>query len=145
MPRPPVIAQLRLGRRADDRSPREGLEPGRKSMTRKPVGIAWILIWLLAACAPIVSSPTATSTPELPPAVVAAEKALSQSQDIPLDRITVVSYESRDWPDGCLGLGKPNEGCIQVITPGYRVVLEAEGRQYVYRTDETGRTVRREE
>jgi hypothetical protein len=114
-------------------------------MNMKQVGSALVLIWILAACAPLVGGPTATPTPELPPAVVAAEETLSQSQGIQLGEIQLVSYERRDWPDGCLGLGRANEGCIQVITPGYLVVLQAEGQRYVYRTDETGTMIRRED
>jgi hypothetical protein len=131
--------------RDDQRGDRRCERGGKKPMTKKRVGVALVLISMLAACAPVIPALTSTPTPELPPAVVAAEEALSQSQDIPLAQIEVVSYESRDWPDGCLGLGKPGEGCIDVITPGYLVVLQAEGQRYVYRTDDTGNMVRREE
>ena len=41
-------------------------------------------------------------------------------------------------PNSCLGVSSPDAMCAQVITPGYRVVLEANGRQYEYHTNETG-------
>jgi hypothetical protein len=56
--------------------------------------------------------------------------------------ITVVSVEAVDWPDGCLGIQTPGVMCIMVITPGYRVILEAEGKQYEYHTNASGDVVR---
>jgi hypothetical protein len=47
----------------------------------------------------------------------------------------VVSAEEVEWPDGCLGVAKPNQMCTQVIVPGYRVMLEVNGTQYEVRTD----------
>jgi hypothetical protein len=65
----------------------------------------------------------------------AATQDLSQRTGVPVEEITVVSVESTNWPDACLGLARMDEVCAQVITPGNRVVLEAGGKQYVYRTD----------
>jgi hypothetical protein len=47
----------------------------------------------------------------------------------------------QEWPDACLGLEIEEQLCAQVITPGYRVSLEYQGRDYVYRTDREGNTV----
>jgi demethoxyubiquinone hydroxylase (CLK1/Coq7/Cat5 family) len=87
------------------------------------------------------------STPEaiLPVAVMAAEQDLSASLGVPVEEIQVVSYEQREWPDACLGLASEGEVCAQVITPGWQVVLRAQGEQYVFRTDEDGQVVRQEE
>ena len=114
-------------------------------MNVKLAGVGLVLIFVSAACAPLADSPTAAPTPELPEGVVAARVTLSESLDIPLGQVEVVSYEQREWTDGCLGLGGPDEACIQVITSGYRVILQAEDDIHVYRTDETGNAVRREE
>jgi hypothetical protein len=48
-------------------------------------------------------------------------------------QVTVVSGEVRDWPDGSLGCPRKGVMYIQVITPGYRIVVEAGGRTYDYR------------
>ena len=96
---------------------------------------------VVAACAPAATTPA----PELPEAVTAAMQALSEAGDLSLGEIEVVSYEPQEWSDSCLGLGRANESCLQAITPGYQVVLRAGGEEIVFRTDETGAVVRREE
>ncbi len=76
---------------------------------------------------------------ELP--VNAAIADLSEKTGTPEDQISIVSIEAKDWPDSSLGC--PEEGFMyaQVITPGYLVVLEADGQQYNYHTDEIGKNV----
>jgi len=96
----------------------------------------------LAACG---SVSTNTPHPDPPYAVVAAERELSEQLDISVDEIDLVSFSREEWPDACLGLAEPDEICAQVIMPGWRVVLTAEGQRYVYRTDVSGEVVRREE
>jgi hypothetical protein len=54
------------------------------------------------------------------------------------DALALVSIEPVDWPDACLGIQEPGVGCATVITPGYRVVVEAGGTQYILRTDLSG-------
>jgi hypothetical protein len=55
--------------------------------------------------------------------------------DIKEDAITVVSVEFVEWPDSCLGITKRDIACAEVITPGYRIILEANGQAYEYHTD----------
>ncbi len=52
--------------------------------------------------------------------------------------VTVVSSEAVEWPDACLGVTLEGEMCAQVITPGYKVVLSANGNTYTYHTDQSG-------
>lgn len=59
--------------------------------------------------------------------------------------VDVVRVESRQWPDGCLGLSEPGQACTQTVVGGYEVVLSAEGQQYTYRTDSEGNLVILEE
>lgn len=63
-----------------------------------------------------------------------ARQDLAQQLGMAADAITVVSVEAVDWPDASLGC--PSEGMMyaQVITPGYRVVLETDGKTYEYHT-----------
>lgn len=51
------------------------------------------------------------------------------------DQIQVLSIESVEWVDAGLGCPLPGMGYAQVVTPGYRVTLEAEGDAYLYHTD----------
>ena len=50
--------------------------------------------------------------------------------------IAVVQTQAVDWPDSALGCPQPGMGYMQVITPGYRVVLQASGRQFHYHTNQ---------
>ncbi len=51
---------------------------------------------------------------------------------IAADAIQVRSVEAVEWPDASLGCPQPGMMYAQVITPGYRIVLEAAGRAYEY-------------
>ncbi len=55
--------------------------------------------------------------------------------------INVVKVEATDWPDASLGCPKEGVAYIQVITPGYRITLEAGGKQYDYHTDAVKRVL----
>lgn len=79
-----------------------------------------------------------------PPAVTAAIGELARRLQVDPAQIEVVAFEEREWPDGCLGLAGPDEMCIMMITPGWRVVLRAGGREYAARTDTAGQVVRLE-
>jgi hypothetical protein len=51
---------------------------------------------------------------------------------------TVLVAEFVSWPDSSLGCPRPGELYLPVVTPGYRVVLEAAGTRYDYRLSATG-------
>ena len=87
---------------------------------------------------------SATPAPEdLPDAVQAAMRRLSDLLDITTDQIEVVSVTHVQWRDECLGISSPGSVCPQVITPGWVIVLQAEDQEYTFHTDETGGRVRR--
>jgi hypothetical protein len=71
---------------------------------------------------------------EVPLAAAVAD--LANQTGTPPEEIKVVSIEAVDWPDTSLGC--PEEGMMyaQVITLGYKIVLEAQGQQYEYHTNE---------
>jgi hypothetical protein len=121
-------------------------------MKKKWISII-LLIWMFTACVPqtptaqpstIMERPTLTHIPppDLTPTQNAAIEALSQSLGLPADQITLASTEAVDWPDGCLGLAEEGLVCAQVITPGFRLILEANGRQVEYRTNTDGTQLR---
>ncbi|MCX7707861.1 MAG: hypothetical protein N2204_07620 [Anaerolineae bacterium] len=56
---------------------------------------------------------------------------------IPESAITVRAVEAVEWPDASLGCPRPGMMYAQVITPGYRIVLEAGGRTYDYHTSQS--------
>ena len=63
-----------------------------------------------------------------------ATAQLSEEEGIAVEDIEVASTEQVDWPDASLGCPEPGAMYAQVITPGYRIVLEADGDTYEYHT-----------
>jgi hypothetical protein len=51
----------------------------------------------------------------------------------------VLRVERVEWPDACLGARRPDEACAEVITPGYRVIVERDGEKVEYHTDLGGK------
>ena len=92
------------------------------------------------ATRPATEAPPADSTA----LVEAARQALAQELGVKLEDVRVVSIGQVEWPDACLGVPDPLELCAQAITPGYLVVLDANGQQIIYHTDEIGQNMRRE-
>jgi len=74
-------------------------------------------------------------------AIEAAKEDLSRRLGLSPQEISVVSVEAVPWPDASLGCPQPGMMYAQVITPGFRVVLEAEGHTYVYHSDGAGQIV----
>ena len=77
------------------------------------------------------------------PAVAALSAVVADvanTQGIPPDEIAVESLIAHEWRDSCLELPKPDEGCVDVITPGYYVRL---GDGLRSRADQQG-NIRRE-
>jgi hypothetical protein len=66
--------------------------------------------------------------------VAAARSDLAQRLGIAAEGIQVVSVEYIEWEDSSLGCPQPGMMYADVITPGYRIVLSAGGREYDYRT-----------
>lgn len=69
------------------------------------------------------------------PLVTAVSQDLAKRLDIDISDVTVVETEAVDWRDSSLGCPEPGQMYMMVITPGYRIVLEASGRLYEYHTD----------
>jgi hypothetical protein len=89
---------------------------------------------------PQAPAPSATQTPR-PSVRTLAVADLAAHLGIAVDAITVISVEQVEWSDASLGCAKPGQMYAQVVTPGYRIVLEAGGQTYEYHTGE-GRVVR---
>ncbi len=57
---------------------------------------------------------------------------------MPLDSVSVLESEAVTWPDSGFGCSGPDESTLQVLTPGFRIVLVAGERQLEYRGDRRG-------
>ena len=67
----------------------------------------------------------------------------SQSTGIPTQKMSVLRYSQETWPDGCLGLGKPDELCSMALVDGWQVEVSiADSPSRFYRTDLTGENLR---
>ncbi len=45
------------------------------------------------------------------------------------------------WLNACLGASSPDAVCAEVLTPGFRILLEAQGAQYEFHTNQDGSQV----
>ena len=68
----------------------------------------------------------------LPRLIERAIGDLAQTTSASADEIIVVSVEEVEWSDTSLGCPAPDEMYAQMITPGYRIVLESGGAAYDY-------------
>ncbi|GAB4456589.1 MAG: hypothetical protein Kow0070_06940 [Anaerolineales bacterium] len=119
-----------------------------------------ILALFLTACTPVVpdqsTTPSNDSYPnpsypnpsypnpddnpaaDLTPAQQAALALLSQTLNLPSDQLTIASTEAVTWSNGCLDVERPGMMCTQALVEGYRIIIEANGREYEVRTNQTG-------
>jgi len=58
-------------------------------------------------------------------AVTVAKQAASKQLNLPVEQISVQQAQAVDWPDSSLGCPQPGMMYLQVITPGFKVLLMA--------------------
>jgi hypothetical protein len=111
-----------------------------------PAALLILVVSLVAGCSSVGGGSGSSATPaSVPPAAAAAVdasvSALARQLGVDAGTITIVSVESKDWADTSLGCPEPGMMYAQVITPGFLVVLDAQGTTYQYHTDATGQQV----
>lgn len=126
-------------------------------MRFKMIVLVWALAVVLSACAPAATpgvkpsaSPLTSPLPDpetgawanAPQAALRARADLAERLRVPQNAIELASVEQVDWPDACLGIHLPDVMCAQVISPGYRVILQTKGTSYEYHTNLSGEVVR---
>ncbi len=113
----------------------------------KKTTVCLILISVaLAACSP--SIPSAPAVLEQPPVIEPSDpayeaemrlnirRALAKRLKLPIEQIQIVSVEEVEWGNSCLEVQIfYGEMCTDVITPGYRIILLANGQKYEYHTN----------
>ncbi len=131
-------------------------------MNNRWIGLLFILLTiLLAACGPEGITPetstgvgvedpsmgaelgaeSVTVPPAAEEAVDAAIAYVVEQAGVSEEEISVISIEPVDWRDTSLGCPEPGTGYAQVITPGYRIRIEAGGQEFEVHTDETGQNI----
>jgi hypothetical protein len=114
---------------------------------RKPVIAQLVLILFLSSFTACASGSTNETTTTVQPTVVqleavqVAQEKLAEQLGVSIETIQMVKVEDSEWPDTCLGLDDEGSACAQVITPGLRVIFQVDGKQYTFRTNETGSVV----
>ncbi|MCB0248474.1 MAG: hypothetical protein KDI07_07830 [Anaerolineae bacterium] len=91
------------------------------------------------ATVPTEPPPAASEPPTGVPATMTTEqvvKVLSGKLAVDPTQMTLVSMEPVNWPDSCLGVNTMEIMCAEVITPGYRIVVEVDGLQTTVHTNE---------
>jgi len=110
----------------------------------------FVVLFLLAACSPqaaatqppgdvgeVATEPGASNRI----AQDAAISALAKNLGLDAGEIKVISSKAVEWPDACLGITQEGVACAQVVTPGYKTILEANGKQVEYHTNQDGTVV----
>lgn len=92
---------------------------------------------------PTDTSPPGSPTPEAinELSLFNARVDLAQRLEIAPEQISIVDYETVEWPDSSLGCGLPGGLYLTVITPGFRTTFSALGDTYTYHTDLQGNVV----
>ncbi len=128
--------------------------PTKATPLRRPATVLTVLLWMLvlAGCRPITAegslsvAPIAETTEE---AAAAAPELDSTTQalvdsviaqvvaqfGVDAGSLELVSVEAVEWPDASLGCPEPDMMYAQVVTPGYRIVLDAQGQAIELHTD----------
>ncbi len=85
---------------------------------------------------PALEGPVDGVVPDELVAAIIADAAARDGVDPVL--VQVVSTRRIDWPDGSLGCPEPGREYIQVVVPGYQVLVSVAGRLLDYRSDLAG-------
>jgi len=83
-------------------------------------------------------SPTNASLPE---GVRTALIQIAEQQKTVSANVVLISYDEVQWNNSCLGVELPDMMCLQVITPGYRIIVQVNGKPFEYHTDISGKRV----
>jgi len=110
--------------------PSEDVQKGPGVPHRMLVVAGVILVSLHAALLAADPSPTDPNT--------VARQTVAAALGINETEARVISREERDFADGSLDCPQPGTAYAQVITPGFRILVEANGRRFDVRVAGTG-------
>ncbi len=69
-------------------------------------------------------------------AIASMRTSLAKELNVSAEQIVLVTVEEAQWSDSCLGIAPAGMMCLDVITPGYRVLFDAPQGSYEFRTRE---------
>ncbi len=106
---------------------------------------------LLTACSAIIGLPNTgsatqgllgTALPIPSELLQTVQQQVAQGLNVNGNQVKVVAAQQVDWTNSCLDLPQSWESCAQTNTPGYRLIVNVNGKQYEVRTDTSGQNVR---
>lgn len=122
-----------------------GQNRDRAAVIPRLLGLLLVGLLLWAGCGPKASPPAPGGTHVVPAGspdlVVVAIGDLAHRLSLAPSLISVAKVEPVDWPDASLACPQPDTLYAQVVTPGYRILLLAQGQTYEYHTDRTSQVV----
>ncbi|MDX2140136.1 MAG: hypothetical protein SF123_18760 [Chloroflexota bacterium] len=77
----------------------------------------------------------AESDPIAAELIAIAQRQVAEETGLPTQRIRVIAVETMRWSDSSLGCPQPEQTYAQVEIDGYRIVLMAGDREYIFHTD----------
>lgn len=109
------------------------------------VSFSWMLVPVTVDAAELLPK-GAIAKPTIPTQILdTVRKDLAKKLAIAPVKLQVKESSRQTWPDGCLGLPKPDEFCTMALVDGWRVVLSDGKKNWTYRTDDRGRILRLEQ
>jgi hypothetical protein len=101
--------------------------------------LAALLCLATSGCAatPDNGAPAAPAISATPPIQAVMIDAVHQT-GLSADHLKVASVEQVTWPDGSLGCPEPDLMYTQMLVPGYRIRIDADGKTLEYHTDKRG-------
>jgi hypothetical protein len=88
--------------------------------------------WLVPSIRKIKVTPTAVV---YAPPIEAARRRVAEDLNLDADEIVVVSFELTEWQDSCLDVKLPDQICSEVVTPGYKINMNADENAYEAHTN----------
>lgn len=80
-------------------------------------------------------TPTTNGGADMNPQVERAIDDLSRRQGTDRSKVIVDNVENVEWRDSSLGCPQPGMMYAQVVTPGFRIVLQLDGVRHTYHAD----------
>ena len=80
-------------------------------------------------------TPSAPTDPGLQDLIERVKDDLANRLTTPKEQISLIEATEVEWSDSSLGCPQPGMEYLQVITPGYRILLQADNQSYEYHSN----------
>lgn len=77
----------------------------------------------------------APEDPGLQDLITNVKADLAGRLSLPMEEITLIEFNEVEWSDSSMDCPEPGMSYLQVITPGYRIILQANNNSYEYHSN----------